>query len=88
MSVERWEFHIDESEVTGFTNAEEDQMKLSTYMPEMLEDLMKKNGGKFVAAKEPWGLKVVMGKEGRLLTRQNPTSANGIGKAIVKAIGV
>lgn len=81
-------FLVDGSEVTGFTNAEEDQMKLSAYMPEMLEDMLKKNGAKFVSAKELWGEKVVVGKEGRLLTGQNPASASGIGRAIVKAIGV
>lgn len=77
---------VDGSKVTGFTDAEEDQVQLSAYMPFLLEDVLKKNGGKFEAA-EPWGEKVVVGKEGRLLTGQNPASATGIGKAIVKAIG-
>jgi len=77
---------VDGSPVTGFTNTEEDQVNLSKYMPVMLEDVLKKNGGKVEKA-EPWGEKVVVGKEGRLLTGQNPASAAGIGKAVVKAIG-
>lgn len=55
-------------------------------MPSMLEDVLKQHGGKFEKAAESWGEKVVIGKEGRLLTGQNPSSASGIGKAIVKAI--
>jgi putative intracellular protease/amidase len=77
---------VDGSAVTGFTNVEEDQVKLSEFMPRLLEDVLKKNGGKFEKASEPWGEKVVIGKEGRLLTGQNPTSAAPIGKALVKAI--
>jgi putative intracellular protease/amidase len=76
-------FLVDGSAVTGFTNAEEDQVKLSEYMPFMLEDVLKKNGGKFEKADEPWGEKVVVGREGRLLTGQNPSSAAKIGKALV-----
>ena len=79
---------VDGSAVTGFTNTEEDQVKLSQYMPFMLEDVLKKNGGRFEKAAELWGEKVVVGKEGRLLTGQNPASASGIGKALVQAIKV
>lgn len=77
---------VDGSAVTGFTNVEEDQVQLSKYMPSLLEDVLKKNGGKFEKASEPWGEKVVVGKEGRLITGQNPTSAGPIGKALVKAL--
>lgn len=77
---------VEGSEVTGFTNAEEDQVKLSSAMPFMLEDELRKNGAKFEKAADPWGEKVVVGKEGRLITGQNPASAAGIGKAVVQAI--
>jgi len=79
-------FLVNGSPVTGFTNAEEDQVGLSSAMPEMLEDVLKKNGGEFTSASEPWGEKVVVGKDGRLITGQNPASAAGVGKAIAKAI--
>ena len=73
--------------VTAFTNAEEDSVDLSKYMPFMLETDLIKNGAKFEKA-DPWQEKVVVaGKGGRLITGQNPASAAGIGKAVLKAIG-
>lgn len=75
------------AEVTGFTNAEEDQVQLSAHMPFMLETQLAENGGKFVKADEPWGAKVVSsGKNGKLITGQNPNSASPIGEAILKAL--
>ncbi|KAK5127863.1 hypothetical protein LTR85_004980 [Meristemomyces frigidus] len=76
------------SPVTGFSNAEEDAMGLSVAMPFMLEDALKENGGKFEKAAEMWGECVVVGKEGRLITGQNPGSAAGVGKAMAEAIKV
>lgn len=77
---------VKDSPVTGFTNTEEDQVGLSPAMPFMLESELISNGGKFEKAAEPWGEKVVVGKEGRLITGQNPASASGIGKAVAQAI--
>ncbi|VUC32629.1 unnamed protein product [Clonostachys rosea] len=71
--------------VTGFTNAEEDIMQLSSAMPFMLEDALIKAGGNFVKADEPWGEKIVT--DGLIITGQNPASAGGVGKAIAKALG-
>ncbi|KJX92145.1 hypothetical protein TI39_contig5907g00003 [Zymoseptoria brevis] len=80
---------VNGAEVTGFSNTEEDQVQLSSVMPFMLEDELKKNGGKYVKADEPWGAKVVSsGKNGKLLTGQNPNSAGPIGEAILKALPV
>ncbi|KAK4546549.1 hypothetical protein LTR36_001766 [Oleoguttula mirabilis] len=81
-------FLVSGSAVTGFSNAEEDVVDLSAAMPFMLEDALKKNGGRFEKADEAWGEKVVVGKEGRLITGQNPGSAVGVGKAIAEAIKV
>lgn len=78
---------ISGKEVTGFSNAEEDQMGLSGEMPFMLETGLGKSGGKFVKAAEPFGEKVVVaGEGGRLITGQNPASAGGVGEAIKTAI--
>ncbi|KAK5137906.1 hypothetical protein LTR08_006675 [Meristemomyces frigidus] len=77
---------VNGSAVTGFTNTEEDQAGLTAAMPFLLEDALTKNGGKFEKAGEAWGEKIVVGKEGRLITGQNPASAAGIGKAIAQAI--
>ncbi|KAI9674088.1 MAG: hypothetical protein M1817_001906 [Caeruleum heppii] len=78
---------IANSSVTGFSNAEEDSVGLSSAMPFMLEDeLNKKSGGKYQKAKEPWAECVTTARGGRLITGQNPASAGAIGKAILKAI--
>jgi putative intracellular protease/amidase len=79
--------------VTGFSNLEEDQVQLSAAMPFMLEDELNKiSGGKFVKAAEAWGEKVVVestnGVGGVLITGQNPASAEGVGKALLKALGL
>lgn len=72
-------------EVTGFSNAEEDQMDLSKHMPFMLETkLAEVSGGKYVKAAEPWGEKVVV--SGNVITGQNPASAHKIGEEVVKAL--
>lgn len=74
-------------EVTAFTNVEEDQAQLSSAMPFMLETLLGEHGAKIVKADDPWAAKVaVSGKNGKLITGQNPASASPIGDAIWKAI--
>lgn len=75
--------------VTGFTNVEEDQVGLTQVMPFLLEDSLKEAAGPegaFVKADQPWGEKVVVEADGRLITGQNPASAKGVGEAIVKFI--
>lgn len=72
--------------VTGFTNAEEDQMQLSSAMPFLLEDELVKKGANFVKADQPWGEKVVT--DGKLISGQNPNSAKGVGEAIIQSLGL
>jgi putative intracellular protease/amidase len=79
--------------VTGFSNAEEDAVGLSAAMPFMLEtELGRVTGGKYVKAAEPWGEMVVVGKAAgtgsTIITGQNPGSATGVGKEILKALGL
>ena len=75
------------NQVTGFSNVEEDQVQLSQYMPFMLEDQLGKNGGTFEKAASPWDAKVVVaGRNGKLITGQNPASAGPLGKAVYEAI--
>ena len=76
---------VDGSEVTGFTNSEEEAAGLTSAMPFLLETQLKEHGGKFVKA-DDWAPKVAVGKEGRLITGQNPASATPIGKAILEKI--
>jgi putative intracellular protease/amidase len=78
---------INNTEVTGFSNAEEDAVGLSPAMPFMLEtELGKKSGGKYSKAAQPWEEKVVVSKGGRLITGQNPASAAAVGEAIKQAL--
>ncbi|KAL7945374.1 class I glutamine amidotransferase-like protein [Trichoderma barbatum] len=71
-------------EVTGFTNAEEDAVQLTSAMPFLVEDRVNAVGGKFVQT-HVFGNKVVV--DGTLITGQNPPSAGELGEAIAKAIG-
>lgn len=80
---------IDGQEVTGFSNSEEDAVKLSSVMPFMLEDQLKSaSGGKYKKADNDWAANVVVSNGGKLITGQNPASATGTGEAIKKAIGL
>jgi len=71
--------------VTGFSNVEEDQAKMTAAMPFLLEDALNKAGGKYEKAAEPWGEHVIT--DGLLITGQNPASAKGVGEALVKLLG-
>ena len=52
------------------------------------EKRLSENGGRYEKAGEVFGELAIVGKEGRLLTGQNPTSAGALGEAVVKALGV
>ncbi|KAI0388427.1 DJ-1/PfpI family protein [Xylariaceae sp. FL0594] len=75
-------------EATGFSNAEEDQVDMTRYMPTLLEEEIKRAGATYRKADEPWGEMVVVQDGGKLITGQNPASAKGVGEAILKAIGL
>ncbi len=80
---------IQDTEITGFSNAEEDAAGLSPAMPFMLEtELNKKSGGKYQKAADLWAEKVVVSKNGRLITGQNPASAEAVGRAIKAALKI
>jgi len=79
--------------VTGFSNEEEDQVKMTAVMPFQLEtELNRVSGGGYVKADQPWGEKVVVSKTaelgGVLITGQNPASATGVGKEILRALSL
>ncbi|KAJ6178871.1 hypothetical protein N7519_009332 [Penicillium mononematosum] len=69
--------------VTGFSNAEEDAVSLSSAMPFMLEtELGRVTGGKYVKAAEPWGRWLLLGRRlgrGRRLLR---------GRILVRRLGL
>ncbi len=58
--------------VTGFTNAEEEAVGLTEVVPFLVEDELKRNGGRFSKAGD-WVPHVVA--DGLLITGQNPASS-------------
>ena len=82
-------FLIAGTEVTGFSNAEEDAAGVTALMPFLLEtELNKVSGGKYVKAEQNFGEKVVVAKGGKLVTGQNPASAKGVAEAMVKSLKI
>lgn len=67
------EYLVKDQPVTAFSNSEEDAVKLTEYIPELPETLLKQYGGKFEKA-DDWQEKVCIGHNGRLITGQNPAS--------------
>ncbi|EEB95123.1 hypothetical protein MPER_05957, partial [Moniliophthora perniciosa FA553] len=70
--------------VTGFSNAEEEQVGKVKDVPFLLEDKIKELGGQYEKAAELWAPKVLV--DGNLYTGQNPNSARAIGEAILAAL--
>ena len=70
--------------VTGFSNAEEAEVKLTDVVPFLLEDALKASGGTYRKADKPFGAHVEVGKN--LVTGQNPASTRGVAEAVVKLL--
>ncbi|KAI0089152.1 ThiJ/PfpI [Irpex rosettiformis] len=70
-------------EFTGFSNEEEIAVDEVKAVPFLLEDKIKGLGGQYSKA-GAWQAKVVV--DGKLITGQNPASAEPIGKAILEAL--
>jgi putative intracellular protease/amidase len=66
--------------VTGFTDTEEEEVKLTHVVPFLVEDELKKLGGEFEKVPNWKPLAIV---DGRLLTGQNPASSTGAAKALL-----
>lgn len=71
--------------VTGFTNSEEEEVKLTKVVPFLVEDELKRLGAHF-EKKPNWESFVVV--DGRLITGQNPTSSTAGAQALLKALSV
>ena len=70
--------------VTGFTDAEEEAVKLVEVVPYLLEDVLRKQGAKFTST-GPWGVHVV--QDGLLITGQNPASSKKTASTLLQALG-
>ncbi len=70
--------------VTGFTNGEEADVKLTTVVPFLVEDELMRLGATFEKVRN-WLPHYVI--DGRLITGQNPASSTTAAQALLKAVG-
>ncbi len=70
-------------EITGFSNTEEEAVKLTKVVPFLLEDEIKKLGGKYTKGSD-WSSYVR--KDGFLITGQNPASSEAVAKLLLKML--
>ena len=66
--------------VTGFTNSEEDAVKLTNVVPFLVEDELKRLGGRYEKAGDWQSFAIV---DGRLVTGQNPASSEATAEALL-----
>src|SRR6204780_3653203 len=69
--------------VTGFTNSEEEEVQLTKVVPFLVEDELKRLGGRFEKAPN-WQSFVIV--DGRLITGQNPSSSTASARALLKVL--
>ena len=78
---------VSDQTVTGLSNAEEEAMQFTNDMPFLLESELRNRGAKYESADGLFGVKVVVsGKDGKLITGQNPPSGSVIGETLLKAL--
>lgn len=70
-------------QVTGFTNTEEEAVKLTEVVPFLLEDELKNKGGIY-SFKEDWAVYTVT--DGLLITGQNPASSEAAAHELIKLL--
>ena len=70
-------------QVTGFSNTEEEVVKLTKVVPFLLEDELKKQGALYSKG-DDWSSYVK--KDGLLITGQNPASAESAAKALLEEL--
>jgi putative intracellular protease/amidase len=69
--------------VTGFTNDEEEAVRLTNVVPFLVEDELKRLGASFEKAPNWQPFSIV---DGRLVTGQNPASSTGAAEALLKLV--
>lgn len=70
-------------ELTGFSNTEEEAVKLTNVVPFLLEDELKKNGALYSKGKD-WA--AYAKQDGLLITGQNPGSSEAVAKLLLKTL--
>lgn len=74
---------VKDKRVTGFTNSEEEEVQLTKIVPFLVEDELKRLGGKFEKAPN-WQSHIVI--DDHLITGQNPASSTEAAQALVKEL--
>jgi putative intracellular protease/amidase len=69
--------------VTGFTREEEIDYETLAHVPFLLEESLARSAARYSKV-QPWGVFVI--EDGRLITGQNPASAQAVGEALVKQL--
>ncbi|WP_454782297.1 type 1 glutamine amidotransferase domain-containing protein [Legionella sp. WA2022007384] len=69
--------------VTGFSNSEEDAVKLTEVVPFLVEDELKRLGGRYEKVPNWQSFAIT---DGRLITGQNPASSTAAAQALLKLI--
>jgi putative intracellular protease/amidase len=69
--------------VTGFTNSEEEAVQLTNVVPFLVEDELKRLGGRYEKAGD-WESFVIV--DGRLITGQNPASSTAAAQELLKVL--
>lgn len=85
VTLQDGEYLVKDKKVTGFSWLEEKLAKRDKVVPYNLENELKKRGAHYRKAFIPFNAHVVV--DDRLVTGQNPLSAKGVGKAVVKLLG-
>ena len=74
---------VKDKDVTGFSNSEEEAVKLTKVVPFLLENELKKLGGRYSSGPD-WG--VYVKTDGLLITGQNPASSETVAKQLLAAL--
>lgn len=76
-------YYVQGKNITGFTDEEEDMVKLTKYVPFLLESKLREQGAAFVAA-SAFADHVIV--DGKLVTGQNPASSESTAKAMLELL--
>ncbi len=74
---------VQDRSVTGFTNTEEEAVGLTQVVPFLVEDELRRNGGRFTKA-DDWAPYVVA--DGLLITGQNPASSGPAAERLLESL--
>lgn len=75
---------VNGKKVTGFSDEEEKLAQLDQYVPFLTEAELKKRGGIYQKADEPWMVFAV--KDERLISGQNPASGGAVADLLVESL--